>query len=87
MHVNKRNVTTLLTVVLIGLPSGTARLSVGAPAGTDFSVQGLRCEYLSDPQGIDVQRPRLNWLLTPAPNVRGQSSYRVLVASTPTMLQ
>lgn len=25
----------------------------------DFSVQGLRCEYLSNPLGIDVQKPRL----------------------------
>ena len=84
---NKRNLTTLLTIVLIALPSGTARLLGGAAESTGLSVQGLRCEYLSNPQGIDVRKPRLSWLLSPAANVRGQSAYRVLVASTPTMLQ
>jgi alpha-L-rhamnosidase len=77
----------LLTVVLIALPSGTARLFGGALQRTDFSVQGLRCEYLSNPLGIDIQTPRLSWMLSPAPNVRGQSAYRVLVASTPEILR
>ena len=26
-------------------------------------VSGLRCEYLKDPLGIDVGRPRLSWKL------------------------
>jgi alpha-L-rhamnosidase len=85
---NKRNFTILLlTVVLIALPSGAALLFGGASERTDFSVQGLRCEYLSNPLGIDVQKPRLSWLLNPAPNVRGQSAYRVLVASAPEVLR
>ena len=84
---NKRKFTILLTVVLIALPSGAALLFGGASERTDFSVQGLRCEYLSNPLGIDVQKPRLSWLLSPAANVRGQSAYRVLVASAPEILQ
>jgi len=83
---NRRTFTTLLTVVLIALPCGAARLLGDASEETAFSVQGLRCEYLSNPQGIDVPNPRLSWLLAPAPNVRGQGAYHVLVASAPEIL-
>jgi alpha-L-rhamnosidase len=51
-----------------------------------LSVQGLRCEYLSNPRGIDLQTPRLSWRLDPVAGVGTQSAYRVLVASTPAIL-
>jgi alpha-L-rhamnosidase len=69
--------------VLSVLPMGL----LGAPAKTTFSAQELRCEYLLNPLGIDVQKPRLGWLLSPAENIRGQSAYRVLVASSPAILK
>jgi hypothetical protein len=84
---NKRNFKTLLTVVLLALASGAALLFGAAAANSQSSVQGLRCEYLSNPLGIDVQKPRLSWLLNPAANVRAQSAYRVLVASAPAILR
>ena len=84
---NRRNFAVLLSIVLITLPFGAALLFGGASEKTDFSVQGLRCEYLSNPLGIDVQKPRLSWLLNPAANVRGQSAYRILVASTSEILK
>jgi alpha-L-rhamnosidase len=59
----------------------------GATVETAFPAQELRCEYLSNPLGIDVQKPRLSWLLNPAEDIRGQSAYRVLVASSPAMLK
>lgn len=59
----------------------------GANVDTTFSVRGLRCEYLSNPLGIDVQKPRLSWLLNPAENVRDQSAYRVVAASSPAILE
>ncbi len=49
----------------------------------------LRCEYLENPLGIDVTRPRLSWKLAAVdPDARGlrQSAYRVLVASRPEIL-
>jgi len=76
----------LLIVALIALSSGAVPRLGGAQARTEFAVQNLRCEYLSNPLGIDVQKPRLSWMLNPAPNVRGQSAYRVLVASAPEIL-
>ncbi len=55
-------------------------------AATDgVQVTALRCEYLDNPLGIDVTRPRLSWILVAAnPEERGksQSAYRVLASSS-----
>ena len=54
-----------------------------------LAVTDLRCEYLVDPLGIDVEKPRLNWVmeekaeggnLKPERAIR-QTAYQVLVAS------
>jgi alpha-L-rhamnosidase len=52
-----------------------------------FPVEGLTCEYLTNPLGIDVQQPRLSWVLGPGPRGHSQSAYRVLVASSPEALR
>ena len=59
----------------------------GVSGQTAHSVEGLRCEYLSNPVGIDVETPRLSWVLTPGPQGRQQGAYQVLVASSPANLQ
>jgi alpha-L-rhamnosidase len=49
----------------------------------------LRCEYLRNPIGIDVTKPRLDWVLTGSPGTprnMSQSSYHILVASSPEIL-
>jgi alpha-L-rhamnosidase len=49
----------------------------------------LRCEYLRNPLGIDVVKPRLDWIFTSLgalPRNLGQSSYHILVASSPEIL-
>jgi len=73
-------------IVILAMLVGAVGL-FGAAVETTFSAQELRCEYLSNPQGIDIQKPRLSWLLNPAENVRGQSAYRVLVASSAAILK
>jgi len=80
------NLRTLPAAIALSFLFGSAMLS-GNDSGEDFSVKGLRCEYLSEPSGIDVQKPRVSWLVNAAPNVRGQSAYRVLVASSAEILQ
>lgn len=67
---------------LIGAQSVEASI-----AGAIWPVR-LRCEYLDNPLGIDVVKPRLSWTLEAMTNTRGlkQSAYRVLVASTPEKL-
>src|SRR5436190_3944830 len=71
-------------IVALGSLVQTGRVASGQDT---FSVEGLRCEYLSDPLGIDVERPRLSWRLTPGPRARRQSAYEVLVAGSPALLQ
>jgi len=57
----------------------------GGQAGpcTALSVTDLRCEYLSDPLGIDVQQPRFSWKLIDAKKTRGQkqTAYQILVTA------
>jgi alpha-L-rhamnosidase len=74
-------------LILIAPLFGAFLLSGDDTPKIDFSAQELRCEYLINPLGIDVERPRLSWILSPASVIRGQSAYRVLVASSPDILQ
>jgi alpha-L-rhamnosidase len=46
----------------------------------------LRCEYLTDPIGIDEPEPRLSWQVVDPRRGAVQSAYRVQVASTPALL-
>jgi alpha-L-rhamnosidase len=52
-------------------------------AGT-IAPYDLRCEYLNNPRGIDIARPRLAWRLaaTSGATNRIQTAYRILVASS-----
>ena len=49
-------------------------------------VENLRCEYLKDPLGVDAAKPRLSWLLEADERGQKQTSYQILVASTPEIL-
>ena len=46
------------------------------------SVSQLRCEDLNGPQGIDVNEPRLSWILSTDEGNQKQTAYQILVAST-----
>ena len=41
----------------------------------------LRCEYRTDPLGIDTTQPRLSWIVTSTGRGQKQTAYHVLVAS------
>jgi alpha-L-rhamnosidase len=58
-----------------------------ASGETSLSVEGLRCEYLANPLGIDVERPRLSWTLPPGIHGGQQSAYQVLVAGSAATLR
>jgi len=51
-----------------------------------ISVGRLRCEYLVNPEGIDVREPRLSWVVEADERGQRQSAYRVLVASSADIL-
>lgn len=46
----------------------------------------LRCEYLSNPLGIDETRPRLSWWVDDDRPAELQTAYRILAASSPQRL-
>ncbi len=58
---------------------GARRVSATPPAS-------LRCEYLKNPRGIDVTRPRFAWVLESSKRGEMQSAYQVLVATSKSLL-
>ena len=56
-------------------------------SGADgLRVTHLRCEYMTNPQGIDEIQPRLSWMLESGPRNRNQGAFRILVAASPEAL-
>jgi alpha-L-rhamnosidase len=79
---------TTITAVLISLlclchcthkpGSGEARKE----RADETSLVNLRCEYLSNPVGIDITKPRLSWELQSKQRDQQQAAYRIIVASS-----
>ncbi len=72
----KRLVLILTSCMLLALGERTA------VARSSVSVKELRCEYRVNPLGIDVVKPRLNWILESSQGGQKQTAYRVLVAGS-----
>lgn len=72
-----------LVMILILL----AALTVTDARADTLAASQLKCEYLTDPLGIDVVRPRLNWRLESPERNQTQSAYQILVASSKEILQ
>ena len=68
----------LLAVALAG-SAATAPAASGTP---DLAAVGLRCEYVTDPLGIDVAAPRLSWALSGSARGERQTGYRILVSGS-----
>ena len=45
-----------------------------------LSLQELRCEYMIDPVGIDVIKPRLSWILRSEKRDQKQHAYQIIVS-------
>lgn len=73
-----------------GLPRICAALvlagGLAAPLRAELAGDLLRCEYLTNPLGLEVSQPRLSWVVTSAQRGERQTAYQLLVASTPAML-
>ncbi len=46
-------------------------------------VSDLKCEYITNPLGVDVQQPRFSWTISSELRGVSQSAYRILVAGSP----
>jgi alpha-L-rhamnosidase len=54
---------------------------LGSVSGS-VNVKDLRCEYLSDPVGIDTLKPRFSWILACGERGQKQTAYQILVAGS-----
>ncbi len=62
-------------------------LSCNKSKNAKLHVENLRCEYLSNPEGIDVIHPRLSWEIQSKERGVMQTAYQVLVASSEDLLK
>jgi len=51
-------------------------------AATPLSVSNLRCEYKTNPMGIDILKPRMSWELVSADRGTMQAAYQIRVAAS-----
>ena len=61
-----------------------------AVAAASLSVDGLRCEFLKNPVGVETPSPRFSWIARDSDaSRRGQdvTGYEIRVASTPDGLE
>ena len=57
------------------------------PSPSATRVVQLRCEYLTNPLGIDTPDPRLSWIIESNERGVSQSAYQVLAASSEVALR
>jgi alpha-L-rhamnosidase len=57
--------------------------ALAGPALAGVTPVRLRCEYATNPLGIDTARPRLSWVLESSERNQVQTAYQILVAGTP----
>ncbi len=70
----------VLLAFLIALPAPAK-----APADT-LAVRNLRCNFLTNPLGLDDPAPGLSWQMQSGVRGKRQTAYRILVASSPERL-
>ena len=62
-------------------------LGIASVSGQEkISVNNLRCEYLEDPIAIENEKPLLSWQLQSSGESKSQTAYRIIVASSPSIL-
>ena len=56
-------------------------------AASPLKPDRLTCEYIVNPLGIDVQKPRLSWQLVSGERAQRQTAYEVIVSNNSTVIQ
>jgi alpha-L-rhamnosidase len=64
------------------LHSTDAELDSPPSARQAADVADLRCEYLDNPLGMDVEKPRLSWIIESDRRGERQTAYQILAASS-----
>lgn len=68
--------------LLTGVVGSSPRVWCSEVEQGPLRATNLRCEYRVDPLGIDVEKPRLSWVLRSPARGQKQTAYRVLVAQS-----
>ena len=68
-----------VVVIVAGLGFSSER---GTAADVSLVPTHLRCEYLVNPLGVDVDKARLSWILESGIRGQKQTAYRILVAQS-----
>ena len=75
----------MMVVRVVAFLAAMCLAGIQAAYGADLT--NLRCEYRTDPLGIDAARPRLSWVITSDRRGERQTAYQVLVASSDEILK
>ncbi len=54
-----------------------------AKLNASITIENLRCEYQTNPLGIDTSAPRLSWILESRQRGQAQTAYEILASSSP----
>jgi alpha-L-rhamnosidase len=75
----------LAAVALVGLSAvlGTFPAPLAAAGAGPLAPTSLRCEYLENPVGIDVPKPRFFWVVEHPERGQVQSAYQIIVSTDP----
>jgi alpha-L-rhamnosidase len=71
-----------ILLILISLVAVTLSLVSLALAATPLTISNLRCEYKSNPVGIDILEPRLSWELVSSERGTLQTAYQIRLATS-----
>jgi alpha-L-rhamnosidase len=74
---NRTRITFPVALVMVGV----------CPVGAAVTPTHLRCEYRSNPLGIDVAAPRLSWIVESGQRGERQTAYEIRVAGSREALQ
>jgi alpha-L-rhamnosidase len=79
------------SLLFVGVISATvlaqAAPDADRPDAADLQAANLRCEYRHDPLGINSPNPRLSWQILSTRRGVTQAAFRILVASSESLLQ
>lgn len=53
----------------------------------DFKATQLRCEYIENPLGIDIVKPRLSWIVISSINNVKQNTYEIIISNNENILK
>jgi alpha-L-rhamnosidase len=73
--------------LLILFTSISVLLLASGSAEAKVALTNLRCEYRTNPLGVETPQPRLGWVITSKERGLRQTAYQILVASSPELLK